>query len=170
MEIGKIFVFEAGGIVLPRYIINFPTKRHWRSPSKLDYIEAGLRDLLAVVRDRKIRSVAIPPLGAGLGGLAWRDVRALIERALSELSDVEVPVFEPKGAPAPEAMRNATPKPNMTPGRAAVLALMNRYLVRGYGYRLSRRASTRGAGLRRVRLRWSRGHVRKLGRSSPSRS
>lgn len=137
VEIGKMFVFEAGGIVLPRYIINFPTKRHWRSPSKLEYIEAGLRDLLAVIRDRKIRSLAIPPLGAGLGGLAWGDVRPLIERALGDLSDVDVLVFEPKGAPAPEAMRNATPKPNMTSGRAAVLALMNRYLVPGYGYRLS---------------------------------
>jgi uncharacterized protein YwgA len=76
-------------------------------------------------------------LGAGLGGLAWTDVRPLIESALAELEDVEVQIFEPHGAPAPEKMRNATAKPNMTPGRAAVLALMNRYLVPGYDYRLS---------------------------------
>jgi O-acetyl-ADP-ribose deacetylase (regulator of RNase III) len=137
IEIGKMFVFEAGGIVLPRYIINFPTKRHWRSPSKLDYIESGLRDLVKLIRDRKIRSIAIPPLGAGLGGLAWRDVSPLIERALADVADVEVFIFEPTGAPAPEAMRNETAKPKMTPGRAAVLALMNRYLVPGYDYRLS---------------------------------
>lgn len=137
VEIGKMFVFEAGGIVLPRHIINFPTKKHWRSASKVEYIELGLRDLVKVVRDRKIRSIAIPPLGAGLGGLAWSDVRPLIERALATLTDVEVLVFEPKGAPAPEEMRNETAKPKMTPGRAAVLALMNRYLVPGYDYRLS---------------------------------
>jgi O-acetyl-ADP-ribose deacetylase (regulator of RNase III) len=137
VEIGKMFVFEAGGIVLPRYIINFPTKKHWRSPSKLEYIERGLVDLVAVIRDRKIRSIAIPPLGAGLGGLAWRDVRPLIGRGLADLPDVEVFVFEPNGAPAPEEMRNETAKPKMTPGRAAVLALMNRYLVPGFDYRLS---------------------------------
>jgi O-acetyl-ADP-ribose deacetylase (regulator of RNase III) len=137
VEIGKMFVFEAGGIVLPRYIINFPTKRHWRGASKLEYIETGLRDLVTVVRDRRIRSIAIPPLGSGLGGLAWRDVRPLIQRAVEGLSDVDVQVFEPNGAPAPEAMRNATAKPKMTPGRAVVLALMNRYLVPGFDYRLS---------------------------------
>lgn len=137
IQVGKMFVFEAGGIVLPRYIINFPTKRHWRSPSKLEYIASGLQDLVAVIRDRKIRSIAVPPLGSGLGGLAWHDVRPLIARELSELGDVDVQVFEPHGAPAPEAMRNATAKPKMTAGRAAVLALMNRYLVPGYDYRLS---------------------------------
>lgn len=137
VEIGKMFVFEAGGILLPRYIINFPTKRHWRGASELDYVESGLRDLVKVIRERTIRSVAVPPLGAGLGGLAWRDVRPLIERALSEIADVDVLVFEPIGAPAPEAMRNETAKPKMTPGRAAVLSLMNRYLVPGYDYRLS---------------------------------
>jgi O-acetyl-ADP-ribose deacetylase (regulator of RNase III) len=137
IQIGKMFVFEAGGIVLPRYIINFPTKRHWRGGSKLEYIEAGLRDLVQVIRELKIRSVAVPPLGAGLGGLDWSQVRTAVERALSELGDVEILVYEPHGAPAPEAMRNETAKPKMTPGRAAVLALMNRYLVPGYAYRLS---------------------------------
>lgn len=137
VEIGRMFVFEAGGIVLPRYIINFPTKKHWRSSSKLEYIEIGLLDLVKVIRDLGIGSIAIPPLGAGLGGLAWRDVRPLIEQMLAEVVDVEVLVFEPHGAPAPEAMRNATVKPKMTPGRAAVLSLMNRYLVPGYDYRLS---------------------------------
>jgi O-acetyl-ADP-ribose deacetylase (regulator of RNase III) len=137
IEIGKMFVFDAGGIVLPRYIVNFPTKRHWRASSKLEYIESGLCDLVRVIRDRKIGSIAVPPLGAGLGGLAWSDVRVLLERSLAELEDVEVLVFEPNWAPAPNELRNETPKPEMTPGRAAVLALMNRYLVPGYDYRLS---------------------------------
>lgn len=137
VQIGRMFVYEAGGIVQPRYIINFPTKKHWRGASKLDYIEQGLRDLVRVIGDLKIRSIAIPPLGAGLGGLAWSSVRPLIERALKEVPDVDAQVFEPAGAPAPEEMRNATAKPKMTPGRAAVLALMNRYLVPGYDYTLS---------------------------------
>jgi len=137
VQIGKMFIFEAGGIVLPRYIINFPTKRHWRGASKLEYIELGLRDLARVIHDRRIRTIAVPPLGAGLGGLDWETVRPLIERALSDVSGVDILLYEPKGAPAPEAMRNETPKPKMTPGRAAVLALMSRYLVPGYEYRLS---------------------------------
>ena len=96
-----MFVFEAGGIVLPRYIVNFPTKKHWRSPSKLEYIELGLRDLVKIIHERRIGSIAIPPLGAGLGGLAWRDVRPLIERGLAGVADAQVLVFEPSGAPAP---------------------------------------------------------------------
>jgi O-acetyl-ADP-ribose deacetylase (regulator of RNase III) len=137
LQIGKMFVFEAGGIVLPRYIINFPTKKHWRDTSKLEFIESGLQDLVRVIRDRRVRSVAVPPLGAGLGGLDWSRVRALIEDALGKLTDVEILLFEPKGAPPPAEMSNATPRPRMTPGRAAVLALMNRYLVPGYDYLLS---------------------------------
>ena len=137
VQIGKMFVFEAGGIVLPRYIINFPTKRHWRGASKLEYIESGLKDLVHVIVDRRIRSIAIPPLGAGLGGLDWNNVRPLIEKALSGLPDVDVLVFEPKGAPPPTEMKNATPRPNMTAGRSAVLVLMSRYLVPTYDYLLS---------------------------------
>jgi O-acetyl-ADP-ribose deacetylase (regulator of RNase III) len=137
VRIGKMFVFDAGGIVLPRYIINFPTKRHWRSASKLEYIEAGLKDLLHVVSDRQIRSIAIPPLGAGLGGLDWNKVRPLIERAFAALHGVETLVFEPKGAPPPSEMRNATLRPKMTPGQSAVIVLMNRYLVPTYDYLLS---------------------------------
>ena len=95
LQVGKMFVFDAGGSVLPRCIINFPTKRHWRSASKLEYIASGLLDLVAVVRERGLGSIAVPPLGSGLGGLAWHDVRPLLARALSELSDVDVQVFEP---------------------------------------------------------------------------
>jgi len=100
--VGKMFVFDAGGLELPRYIINFPTKKHWRSPSQLTYIEDGLVDLISVIRDRQIRSIAIPPLGAGLGGLDWSTVRTLIESQLAPLADagVDVVVYEPNGAPA----------------------------------------------------------------------
>lgn len=93
LEIGKMFVFTSEAA--PRYIINFPTKRHWREPSTLAYVDSGLRDLLAVVRERDIRSLAVPALGAGLGGLAWSDVRPLIERAFAGMADVNVLLFEP---------------------------------------------------------------------------
>ena len=95
---GHMFVFETNQLTNPRYIINFPTKRHWRGKSRLSDIEAGLDALVSEIRARGIRSVAIPPLGSGLGGLRWSDVRPTIERALSALPDVRVIVFEPRGA------------------------------------------------------------------------
>lgn len=97
IEIGRMFVFEMGPESSPRYIVNFPTKAHWRARSRLSYVESGLSDLVEVIRARRIRSIAVPALGAGLGGLAWSDVRPLIERALSPLRNVEVCVFEPGG-------------------------------------------------------------------------
>ncbi len=93
LEIGKMFVFATESS--PQYIINFPTKRHWRDPSTLEYVESGLRDLVAVVREREIQSIAVPALGAGLGSLAWSGVRPLIERALAAIDDVEVLLFAP---------------------------------------------------------------------------
>ncbi len=88
----------------------------------------GLVDLVEVIRDKGIRSIAIPPLGSGLGGLDWNDVRPRIERALADLADVQVLVFEPKGAPANDKMVNAREVPKMTEGRAALVELMQRYL------------------------------------------
>lgn len=125
---GRMFVFETGQLANPRYIINFPTKRHWRGKARVEDIEAGLKALVAEIRRRKIRSVALPPLGAGLGGLEWADVRASIERALSELSDVQFVVFEHTGTPALSRSMRRGKVPKMTPGRAALVSLMKRYL------------------------------------------
>ena len=125
---GRMFVFETGKLTNPRYIINFPTKRHWRGASRLSDIEAGLDALVREIRARKIRSIALPPLGSGLGGLNWADVRSAIERALSPLTEVAITVFEPNGAPDPVALRNKE-VPVMSPGRAALVGLVNRYLV-----------------------------------------
>jgi O-acetyl-ADP-ribose deacetylase (regulator of RNase III) len=94
---GTMHVVERDGLLNPRFIINFPTKRHWRSPSRLADIEEGLADLLRVVRDRDIRSIALPALGCGLGGLDWDLVCALIESAFLELPEVEVLLFAPDG-------------------------------------------------------------------------
>ena len=125
---GKMFVHETGSLIGPKYIINFPTKRHWRGASRMEDIESGLQDLAAVIADLKIKSVALPPLGCGLG-LDWSDVRARIEKTLSTLPDVEIIVFEPKGAPEAEKMVKNRKVPNMTPGRAALVELMHRYLA-----------------------------------------
>jgi len=126
---GRMFVFETQQLTPPRFIINFPTKRHWRGKSRIEDIEAGLVDLVAVVRARGVRSIAIPPLGAGLGGLDWNEVRPRIERALGELAELQVIVFEPQGVP--ERSRGARSKsaPCLTHGRAALVALMERYLA-----------------------------------------
>lgn len=122
---GRLFVFETGQLAAPRFIINFPTKRHWRGPSRMEDIDAGLVDLVRVIRDREIRSIAIPPLGSGLGGLDWNEVRPRIEQALAPLQDVHVLLF----GPAETARRETrTPAPTMTPGRAALVELIHRYL------------------------------------------
>src|SRR3954467_571360 len=82
VELGQMFVTESLELGGPRWIINFPTKANWRFPSRLEWIEAGLRDLRSVIEEKGIKSIAIPPLGSGNGGLDWRDVRPLIEGAL----------------------------------------------------------------------------------------
>lgn len=126
---GRMLVFDTGQLTLPRYIINFPTKRHWRGKSRIEDIRAGLDALVEEVRQRGIRSIALPPLGAGLGGLDWSQVRPLIERAMAQVPDVEVQVFEPNGAPADSKANRSTAVPHMTLGRAALVSLMNRYLA-----------------------------------------
>jgi O-acetyl-ADP-ribose deacetylase (regulator of RNase III) len=126
---GRMFVFDTGELTWPRYIINFPTKRHWRGKSRIEDIEAGLPALVAEVRERKIRSIAIPPLGSGLGGLDWTKVRPLIEHALAAVPEVETVVFEPGDAPSEARANRSSDVPAMTAGRAALLGLMNRYLA-----------------------------------------
>lgn len=126
---GAMFMHETDQLTNPRFIINFPTKRHWRSKSRLADIEAGLEALVYEIAARKIRSIAMPPLGCGLGGLDWRDVRPRIERALAVLPEVRAIVFPPAGAPATTEMVRENTIPNMTVGRAALLGLMQRYLA-----------------------------------------
>ena len=125
---GRMFVFETGRLTSPRYIINFPTKRHWRGKSRIEDIDEGLKALQAVIREKQICSVALPPLGSGLGGLNWRRVRPRIEAALGGLRDLHVVVFEPHGAPETSRVSKRKATPKMTPGRAALVGLMDRYL------------------------------------------
>ncbi|MBN2576413.1 MAG: macro domain-containing protein [Deltaproteobacteria bacterium] len=125
---GRMFVFATGRLTNPRYIINFPTKRHWRGKSRMEDIDAGLEALVGEIRQRGIRSIAIPPLGAGLGGLAWPAVRERIAHAMSALPDVRTIVFEPHESPAAGTSVRMGKPPAMTPGRAALVGLLDLYL------------------------------------------
>jgi len=125
---GKMFVFETHTITNPKYIINFPTKRHWRGKSRIEDIDSGLKSLATEIKSRHIRSIAIPPLGSGLGGLNWLDVRARIKSKLQDLLNVDVLVYEPTGAPDAETIARTRRVPKMTPGRAALVELIHRYL------------------------------------------
>ncbi len=130
---GKMFIYDLGEWAKPRFIINFPTKAHWRGDSKIEYIESGLRDLVSQVKRLNIRSIALPPLGCGNGGLDWADVKRLIFAAFKEHPDVQVNVFEPKGAPPPREMANLTEKPKMTAARAAIIKIIWIYREMEYG-------------------------------------
>ncbi len=129
LEPGKMLVVNLHQLQWPQYVINFPTKRHWKGKSCIEDIKSGLAALIEELRTRKIESVAIPPLGCGLGGLDWEVVRPMIERAFEELPDVRVVLYEPAGAPAAEKMVKTKKAPNMTVGRASLLGLMRRYLA-----------------------------------------
>lgn len=126
---GRMWVFRTGQLTGPSYVVNFPTKRHWREKSRIEDIDAGLVALTAEIRRLGIRSVAIPPLGCGLGGLDWAHVRPRIESAFVALPDVEALVYEPAGAPAPDARALPGRALRMTPGRAVLIGLMDRYLA-----------------------------------------
>lgn len=84
-----------------RIILNFPTKEHWRSVSRLDAVVEGLKELQAHHREWGIKSIAVPPLGCGNGQLEWRVVGPTLYRYLSQL-DIPVELFAPHGTPASE--------------------------------------------------------------------
>lgn len=129
LKLGKMFVTERDDLLGPKWIINFPTKAHWRFPSKIEWIAEGLDDLKRVISENNIRSVALPPLGAGNGKLLWQEVRALIEVALAGLSHVEVIVYEPTAQYRNVAKRTGVEK--LTPPRALIAELVRRYSILG---------------------------------------
>lgn len=124
---GQMLVFKTGRLTNPKYIINFPTKRHWRGKSRIEDIEAGLIALANEIRSLNIHSIAIPPLGSGLGGLDWSNVRPRIENSLRDLKNVRVVIFEPT-ASFDTRFNHSSDVPKMTAGRAALVGLMDRYL------------------------------------------
>lgn len=126
---GRMFIFETGQLTNPRFIVNFPTKRHWRGASRIEDIESGLAALVEEVKRRQIQSIAIPPLGCGLGGLDWRMVRPLIERAFRALPEMRAVVFEPSEDGPTDKMAKTKDVPKMTPGRAVLVSLFEKYLA-----------------------------------------
>lgn len=107
---GRMFVFATEPPATPSFLVNFPTKRHWRDPSLLDDIRTGMSSLVEEVRSRGIRSLAIPALGCGNGGLDWREVRPVIDSALRQLDGVHVLFFAPESVPIAEL-----PTPELPP-------------------------------------------------------
>lgn len=130
---GRMFIFPTGALLNPRYIINFPTKRHWRASSRLEDVKAGLEALAVDVRALGIRSIAVPPLGCGQGGLDWHAVSPLIERAFALLPGVRVLLY----APTTRAPYRAPSSTKMTLGRAMLLSLMASRLKPGGRYKVS---------------------------------
>jgi O-acetyl-ADP-ribose deacetylase (regulator of RNase III) len=124
---GRMFITERHALSGPKFIVNFPTKRHWRGKSRIEDIETGLDALRSDILARGIRSIAIPPLGAGLGGLNWQDVRSRIEKRLGDL-DIDIVVYEPGQAPDATVMARTKEAPPMSTGRATLVTLMDRYL------------------------------------------
>ena len=129
---GRMFVTRTGSMLPPYYIINFPTKRHWRGRSLIEDIEAGLAALAQEIERLGIRSISVPPLGCGNGGLDWLDVRPRIEQALGALESVQVVVYEPRGAPEPAAMVIADKHAALTRARAMLLLLFDTYSAQDY--------------------------------------
>lgn len=130
VKVGHVFATERRDFLSgPKWIINFPTKEHWRAHSRIEWIRDGLADLRRFVEEHKIRSVALPPLGSGNGGLDWREVRPLIIEALQPLHDVTIIVFEPTKQYQNIEKREGVER--LTPARALLTELVRRYWVLG---------------------------------------
>lgn len=130
VRVGRMFVTERPGLIGPRWIVNFPTKEHWRSRSREEWIEAGLADLRRVIVEKGIQSIAVPPLGCGNGGLEWSVVRPLIVAALGGLDEVEAVVYEPTRRYQNVAKRKGVEK--LTRARALIAELVRRYWILGF--------------------------------------
>ena len=129
VKIGRMFATEREDLLGPKWIVNFPTKQNWWNPSKIEWIEEGLTDLKRFIEENNIRSIAIPPLGSGNGGLEWVKVRALIDAALSSLKDVAVLVYEPTAKYQNVGKRDGVEK--LTVPRALIAELVRRYSIIG---------------------------------------
>jgi len=125
---GKMFVTQVHELDGPRWIVNFPTKQHWKAPSKMEWVVTGLTDLRHFIVENQVKSIAVPPLGAGNGGLEWGDVRVQIEAVLGDL-EADILVFEPTSQYQNVAKRKGVEK--LTPARALIAELVRRYWVLG---------------------------------------
>lgn len=152
VQVGRMFVTERTDLVGPRWIVNFPTKKHWRHPSKIEWIDEGLEDLKRFLVGNQVRTIALPPLGSGNGGLDWNQVRPRIEAAFRDLPEITVVVYEPTAKYMAVAKREGVEK--LTPARALVADLIRRYGALGFectmleihklAYMLERELAARG--------------------------
>ena len=129
VKTGHMFVTETGELMGPKWIVNFPTKQHWRAKSRMSWIVDGLEDLRVFIESNKVSSIAIPPLGAGNGGLEWSEVKPYIESALGNLDGVDIRVFEPIAKYQNVAKKKGVE--TLTPARALIAELVRRYWVLG---------------------------------------
>ena len=129
VKIGKMFVTESQ-TTNPRWIINFPTKQHWRDFSKMEWIIDGLEDLSKVIQKNNIKSIAIPPLGAGNGGLLWDEVRQQIKSYMSKLDNIDIQLYEPTDDYYKTSQVSGSEK--LTPARALIAELIRRYWILGF--------------------------------------
>lgn len=129
VQVGKMFITATSSLINPKWIINFPTKQHWHHKSNYTFIKTGLDDLVEQVKNMGIASIAIPPLGAGQGGLDWGKVKLILADKLSVLSNVEITIFEPAKVPQSQVSFEKT---SLTKARAMILALINQYSKLGY--------------------------------------
>lgn len=136
MMVGKVLFFEQNTTSNPRYIVNFPTKRHWKGKSTIQDISKGLDSLISEVKRLEIKSIAIPALGSGLGGLDWLQVKSIIIDAFSQLPDVDVLLYEPHYSPSVQSIEVNTKKPKITLAKALLIKLMQAYQALGYSHSL----------------------------------
>lgn len=131
IQLGKVQVVRVNDVKGVKYVINFPTKAHWRYPSRITWIKSGLEDLRNQITHYDIKSIAVPPLGCGNGGLDWSEVRSIIEDSLKDLP-TEVMIYEPSDAVREALKKEERPKAaHLTLVRAMLLQLLYRYRALG---------------------------------------
>ena len=124
---GQMLVVKDGDLLCEKYIVNFPTKEYWKAPSKIEYIEQGLPALKEAIIQHQIKSIAIPPLGCGSGGLDWNVVKPMIVDQLSDLA-VDILIYEPNAAIKSILQTEDKPRDaKLTPAKAMLLYLMFHY-------------------------------------------
>jgi len=135
VRVGEMFVTETNELVGPRFIINFPTKRHWKEKSRLEYITAGLEALKRIIVEKGITSVAMPPLGCGNGGLDWAQVRPIILQSMAEVA-IPIQLYEPSATISKRERKPEAAAQTLTPARAMLLSAMRAYSSLGYSLSL----------------------------------
>ncbi len=129
VQVGEMFITELDGLIGPKWIVNFPTKKHWKNKTDLKWIIDGLADMRCFLQEHNVRSIAIPPLGCGNGGLKWSQVKPEIEKALGNLPDVNIIVYEPTSKYQNVSKHKGVEK--LTPARALIIEMIHQYSVLG---------------------------------------